>query len=152
MAGQGSTISRIASLLRVGQWEVVFVCIPNTPHIGVVPIPTNGAATAQRYPDILAVKGDCLKLIEVEMVFSADVGKKAVERFSEQRDALASQALYHEWKARVLELTGVSLPSNPRIICELVLLAAVPSRLTHLLADVTGRGIAVITANDYGED
>jgi hypothetical protein len=114
-----------------------------------VPIPTNGGATAQRYPDILSFKGDYLRLSEVEISLTADIGEKAIERFDEQRVALSSRSAYSDWAARVLELTGKVLPDAPVMICELVLCSRPVPKLATVVAKVTANKIVVVAAADY---
>ncbi|TON15434.1 hypothetical protein CGH61_24080, partial [Vibrio parahaemolyticus] len=65
MAKQGNVTKEYASFLSRNGWTVVYVCIPNTVHIGVVPIPTINGASKQRYPDIVAIKDEQLLIVEV---------------------------------------------------------------------------------------
>lgn len=149
MSGQGATIKRTAKILRDGGWEVVYICVPNACHIGVVPIPTNGGASSQRYPDVLSIKDNALRLTEVEISLTEDVGKKTIERFMEQRNALLSPIVYADWRARVLGLTGTELPLVPKVVCELVLCTRPDARLRRTIADLDGQGITVVAATDY---
>lgn len=149
MAGQGATIRRIASLLRQNDWSVVYVCIPNSPHVGVVPIPTPNGATEQRYPDILAFKGHVVKLIEVEIAMDQDTAQHTIERFAEQCRSLRSPALYSSWRARVHELTGYALPTEPDIKCELITCSALAARFGSHSARLIEAGISVCAESDY---
>ncbi len=93
MAGQGATIGLIAEALESNGWTVVFVCVPNTPHIGVVPIPIEGGSSNQRYPDVLSFRDGVLRLTEVEITLSEDVVEKTILRFDEQITALKKTRL-----------------------------------------------------------
>lgn len=128
MAGQGSTIRSVAGRLHDAGWTVLFVCVPNTPHVGVVPIPTTGAGR-QRYTDIVATRGAVVRLIEVELSLSDAVAEDIAERLSEQRAALRAPATWVEWSARVTAATGGVLPTVPIIECELIVVNK-PRRLS----------------------
>ena len=56
MATQGFITKSISKQLTQDNWHVVYTCIPNTPHINVVPIRTSSISSSQRYPDIVIEK------------------------------------------------------------------------------------------------
>lgn len=122
MAGQGAAIREIATWLKHNKWIILFVCVPNTPHLGVIPIPTDGVAK-QRYPDIAAIKGSTLKLIEVEITVNDSVAEDIAGRLSQQRIALQRPNTWREWSSRVAASGGYKLPDEtPVIECELVVI------------------------------
>lgn len=121
MAGQGATIREVAAALREAGWNVLFICVPNTPHVGVIPIPTSGIAR-QRYTDIVASKGSTIRLVEVEVSLNEGIAEDIATRLSEQRSALQRPTTWQEWSARVTASTGTSLPIKPDIECLLVVI------------------------------
>ena len=149
MAGQGATTSLIARTLRDAAWTVVYTCLPNTPHVGVVPIPTKGATTAQRYPDILAFKNSLVSLTEVEIRLTPDIYVKAIERFREQRTTLADGPMYRDWAARIGELLGFHLPTTPVITCDLVLCNRLTAKQLTLMESLAKHQIRVVSADAY---
>jgi hypothetical protein len=149
VAGQGATTKRAAATLRDSGWQVVYTCVPNTPHLGVVPISTRTGVTAQRYPDILSTHGNVIRLSEVEMSLTEDVATKAIERFGEQRSALSTPEVYADLRSRVLELTGIELPKTPTVVCELVICAKLDNRNRGMVAELDRHGILVVAASHY---
>jgi len=151
MAGQGKTTRHVASVLTASGWTVVYVCLPNCAHAGVVPIPTPGGTNCQRYPDVLSVCGKVLRLTEVEVAFTEQVARKAVERFNEQCSGLASPAVYPAFRNRVLALTGVQLPESPDVLCELVICK--PWQHTQVLRDsallLSAAGIRLVEGSPF---
>ena len=121
MAGQGATIREVAACLREAGWTILFVCVPNTPHVGVIPIPTSGIAR-QRYTDIVAVRGSTIRLVEVEISLNERVAEDIAARLSEQRSALQRPATWLEWSSRVRASTGAALPTTPEFECSLVVI------------------------------
>jgi len=149
LAGQGTTINSIADTLESNGWNVIFVCVPNTPHIGVVPIPIEGGSSNQRYPDVLAVKGDVLRLTEVEVKISDDVVNKTIERFAEQQTSLRDVQTWQSWSARIQSLTGIELPAACQLYCELVVCNDLrPNNNAHV-SRVTAAGIRVFDTQNY---
>lgn len=128
MGTQGGTIAAIACALETARWQIVFKCVPNRAHVGVVPIPVTGGAK-QRYPDIVASRGQVLRLIEVEPVLSEVVANDIVERFTQQREALAIPALWELWRERIRTIAGIALPSSPLVEAVLVYLRPSPTTL-----------------------
>jgi hypothetical protein len=119
MAGQGSTIRGYAAQLRDADWTVVYTCIPNTPHVGVVAISIAGSSK-QHYPDILAFKEDVTKIVEVEMQLTAAVAEKIRQRFEEIRGAFHAPGRWSTFRQHVKETTGIGLPKAFSSDCELV--------------------------------
>ncbi len=146
MAGQGVTISAIANALEDSGWTVVFVCVPNTPHIGVVPIPIEGGSSNQRYPDVLSFKDGVLRLTEVEITLSEDVVQKTIVRFDEQVRALKTNTIWLSWSDRVLSLTGHHLPLMCTIVPELVICKNIRPSQANLIDRLASAGISV---SDY---
>lgn len=150
LAGQGSTTRKIAAQLRKSGWDVIYVCIPNTPHIGVVPIPTKSGVTAQRYPDILSIQGNVLRLSEIEIAVTDDIASKAIERFTDQRCSILSPEIYLPWRDRVLELTGHQLPVVPgEVICELISCTRFGKNIPDLAKTLAEHCINVVCSGNY---
>lgn len=149
MAGQGQVIRDIASLLKAEDWDVIFVCIPNSAHEGVVPIPTLKGSTKQRYPDILSCRKNILRLTEVEISLSASIAKKAIERFSDMSGSLSSKDSYLAWSQRVLGLTGKQLPVEPNIICELVVCTKLEPTFFPMVAELKTHGVSTIDKANF---
>ena len=120
MAGQGDTIRRIARVLTESGWDVVFVCVPNTPHVAVVPIPVKNGSAKQRYPDIAAYRGDITRLLEVEMSLTEGVANDIQERFTEFIGALRDPQCWCTWREHVKSQTRHVLPKNFVPRCDLV--------------------------------
>jgi len=120
MAGQGKVTLAVAASLEHEAWSVAYVCIPNTPHVGVVAIPTKQGTSRQRYPDIVAVKDGVLALVEVEMTLTGSVADDIVERFREMRAALQDRETYAMWSEAVSRSCSVDLPTRPTVVCCLV--------------------------------
>lgn len=150
MAGQGETTNGIAALLQDSGWLVIFKCIPNATHVGVVPIPVaQGGAAKQRYPDILSLKDDVLRLTEVEIGMSEEIADKTIERFHEQVTALSTPETWAAWRARVMGLTGYDIPAVCRVRCELVLCKAVKDEHIPLIAKLASHSIPVYNLKTY---
>jgi hypothetical protein len=101
-------------------WTIIYKCIPNTPHTRVVPVQIAGSCK-QHYPDVLAVKGDRTRIVEVEVQLSTDVGAKIIERFAEIRQALTRPAAWASFRAHVADTTGRPLPTHFKPEWELVI-------------------------------
>lgn len=131
MAGQGKITKQIALSLISDKWNVVYTCIPNTPHINVVPIPIEDGASKQRYPDIVAYKGNLIKFIEVEVKLTESVSKDILLRFNEYTTALNDPIKWSLWKSHIFSQTGHKLPyiflcEKDLIICETIRLKSKP--------------------------
>jgi len=149
MPGQGSTTKLIAEKIESDNWIVVYKCIPNTPHLSVIPIPIKLGSSKQRYPDILAVKGSILRLIEVEISFTAAVTENIITRFSEMKQSLADKGLYGQWKAAVKSRTGITLPSDFTVYCELVICKGSINKQPLLVAQLSHYNITVESSEKY---
>ena len=133
MYGQGKTTKQIVRLLEENEWNVLFYCIPNTPHFNVIPITTKSGSSKQRYPDIVAFKGDYTRFIEVEITLNEKVADDILERFSEFISSLKSNEYWRIWRNHVLNRTGKSLPPIFNPICDLV--------ICHELSDISDNTI-----------
>jgi hypothetical protein len=120
MAGQGSTTNDAVRELNQNGWTVVFACVPNTPHLNVVPIPTAGTSSKQRYPDILAFRDHTIRLVEVEIKLSYDVAIDILTRFQEMASALASPDIFSSWRMKLFGDTGYLLPEDFHAEYELI--------------------------------
>lgn len=149
MAGQGTTTVAIAEALRQAGWTVVFTCIPNAPHVGVVPIPIQGGSAKQRYPDILSFRDHILRLTEVEMGLTDDVADNIIDRFGEQRTALLNPATWTAWRARVESLTGFIIPQDCEVTCELVVCNPIGARYLSCVPRLCSLAIAVYGPATY---
>jgi hypothetical protein len=143
MAGQGKTTRLYATRLTDEGWKVLFICIPNSPHVGVVPIPTSHGVSKQRYPDIAALKNDQLLLVEVEMGLSDAVSQDIVLRFNEMRQALGNPALYRSWSQRVGLVSGHEMPLTPRIESRLLLVNGFDERSINFVKSLELHNISV---------
>lgn len=121
MAGQGKTTKSYALQLKCEGWQVLYTCIPNSVHIGVIPIPTAHGASKQRYPDIAAAKDSRILLVEVEMNLTDSVVADIILRFTEMRQALDKPSVYIEWANKVGSLAKLQLPPKPIVETLLVI-------------------------------
>ena len=149
LASQAATTRLIAKILGENGWTVVFTCIPNTPHIGVVPIPTKNASSAQRYPDILSFRQNTVRLSEVEISLSQQVVTKAIERFREQTDALRSPKNWLTWRERIKTLTLHELPNPSLLQCELVTCSPIRRKHDALVSLLLTHDIHVYSPDTY---
>ncbi len=147
MAGQGSTIRGYAVQLRDADWTVVYTCIPNTPHVGVVAIPIAGSSK-QHYPDILAFKGDVTKIVEVETQLTAAVAEKIRQRFEEIRGVLHAPGRWSTFRQHVKETTGVSLPETFSSDCELVVCGNGKGADRELVTELASSNVRVLFVKD----
>lgn len=134
---QGEVTRAVSRLLQAAGWRVVYSCVPNTPHIGVIPIPTPSGSARQRYPDILATDGEVVRLVEIEPRLTRGVATNIIERLGEQVTALSGDEVWEPWRRHVERSHGVLMPPHfvPRadlVICEGLLASHGPqiSRLT----------------------
>lgn len=128
MATQGKITNEIADKLIAEGWKVVYKCIPNTPHIGVVPIPTSSGSSSQRYPDIVAYKDDEVRFVEVEIKLNAQVAKQLIERFDDYTGYLSKENNWALWKQQVFQYTGHMLPNGFCPVCDLVICSPVSTQ------------------------
>jgi hypothetical protein len=149
MAGQGNTIKSIADALCRNGWIVLYKCVPNRVHIGVVPIPSKDGGTRQHYPDVLSIKGNRVRLTEVEVTLSPDVVAKIAERFQSQRSALEDPRIWDCWRDRLSELAGINIPKHCIFEYELVLCKDSGSYAGPLVARLTEQRIDVYPASKY---
>ena len=149
MAGQGKFIQRVAQALKADGWEVAYVCVPNTPHIGAVAIPTKHGCSRQRYPDIVAATGGILAVIEVEMSFSRGVATDIIERFGEMRMSLSEPSTYAMWRDAVRRECAVELPEHPELRCCLVTTRTWMPSLAEEAQRMGEEGISVYAARDF---
>ncbi len=144
MAGQGKTTREYAAQLSNDGWSILYVCIPNTPHVKVVPIPTSHGVSKQRYPDIAAVRNDHLLLAEVEMSLTDAVVRDIVLRFDEMRQSLISPELYNLWSKKVELVSKHKMPSTPIIETRLKIVNGVDQKSIDLAHQLQSQGILVI--------
>lgn len=121
MTGQGSVTNEVAAALRGAGWRVVFTCIPNAVHHGVVPISTPGGSARQRYPDVLSVRQGVTRLIEVETRLTAAVADNIALRLEEQVVALSDPDYWEVWRRHVEEIHELPMPSSFSPLRELVI-------------------------------
>ena|SRR5579859_1664914 len=143
MAGQGSTIRGYAGQLRDADWTVVYMCIPNTPHVGVVAIPIAGSSK-QHYPDILAFKGNVTRIVEVEIQLTAAVAEKIRQRFEEIRGALHAPGGWSIFRQHVKGTTGISLPKTFTSDCELVVCGNGKGVDKDLVTELASSNVSVV--------
>ena len=150
--GQGETTAEAERALKSMGWEVAFVCIPNTPHIGAVPITTASGASCQRYPDIVATQGTVIALLEVEVALSVGTATDIVERFRDMRIALANPHTYGMWRRAVEQQSGVSLPEQPAITCTLITCKDGAGDLETALTILASDSISHFRGSDFSPD
>lgn len=141
MSGQGKVTRALASRLEQQGWHVVYTCIPNTPHVKVTPIPVlNGE---QRYPDIVAYRGDVTRFIEVEIALSNAVADNIARRFDDYVSALREAEAWSTWKSHVLATTGHVLPDefHPRL--ELAVCRRIGNGMEDVIERLESAGISV---------
>lgn len=106
---------------------MLYTCIPNSAHVGVVPIPTSHGVSKQRYPDIAALKQDRLLFVEVELALSETVVTDIILRFKEMRQALNNPKVYTDWANKIADLTKLRVPPNPTVETLLVIVNQRPA-------------------------
>jgi len=151
MAGQGATTRAVAKVLSDKDWNVVYKCVPNTPHTGVVPIPTPNGTSNQRYPDILAYRNLITKLVEIEITLNEATSLDIIKRFREMVDALRDTRAWSSWRSKIQTDTGHTLPDLFVPQCELVLCNRVTGANRLYIEDLKQNSIAVYEINSYKE-
>lgn len=149
MAGQGAITRAVADLLRQNAWQVVFTCIPNTPHLNVVPIPTAQGVSKQRYPDILAYRDTITKLVEVEITLNEFVAQDIETRFGEMVRALKTPEVWKLWREKIRNDTGHDLPDVFIPQCDLVLCRKLKFTDAPLIEALRRASISVSSAEQY---
>lgn len=148
MAGQAVATNAVAKALTEAGWRVVFVCVPNAVHHGVIPISTPGGSARQRYPDVLAVDGEVTRLIEVENALTASVADDIALRLAEQTVALEAPAYWEIWRRHVEATHGITMPASFAPLRELVI--GGERRLDEtLVARLAGSGIRACRLADF---
>jgi len=146
MSGQSCGTKNIVSLLEKEGWNIIFKCLPNTPHLGVIPIPVSTGTSLQRYPDICATKNKIIKLIEVEIKDSLKVRLKTEERFVEQTKSLNNKEIFQKWRKRVSDYTKSDVSETISIECELWILQK-PKKPT--LDNINDKVFKIFYLTDY---
>lgn len=149
MAGQGKVTKFIAQKITTDEWRVLFTCIPNTPHLNVVPIQTLSGSSKQRYPDIAAFRGNTIGLWEIEIQLSQDVAEDITTRFQEMVDSLTNIENYHNWAASLTRITGYQLPNTPQILTTLIVCNRIQSQDNELVHILNEKNIAVHYFKNY---
>lgn len=149
MGGQGNTILRVAERLTGAGWQLAYTCVPNTPHIGAVAIPTARGTSRQRYPDVVAAKLNTVVLVEVEISLSESVVDDITERFREMRSSLADRQVYRAWSDAVRRECDLSLPAQPKIVCALVACRPFTQKSGSLLQRLADERIAVVAESQF---
>jgi hypothetical protein len=146
--GQGDTIRAVAAQLKSEGWSVHFVCVPNTPHVGVIPIPCNGASAKQRYPDVLASNDRTTKFVEVEPGLNENSATDLETRFSEMLAALNDPPTWQLWRDHVVATSKKPMPQTFLPECDLVICTKgglSPTLVTRLQQ----KGIRVLPTSKY---
>lgn len=149
MASQGAVTQAVVAALTAAGWSVLYRCLPNTAHIGVVPIPTPTGAGNQRYPDVVALRDGVLRLIEVEHRLSEDVGNDISLRFAEMRTSLADKEVWIPWRRRISDSSGVAVPKVCRVEAELVVIAPISVEAAGIEARLRGERVTVTVARAF---
>jgi hypothetical protein len=145
MAKQGKVTKEYAGFLSRSGWTIVYVCIPNTVHIGVVPIPTLNGVSEQRYPDIVAIKDDVLLIVEVEISLNANVYEDISLRFSEMKTSLSNDDILLNWIRMIYHTTGVDISALMSVESQLVVIKPISERSTEYKQLLECQSIAVVT-------
>jgi hypothetical protein len=140
---QGQVTRHEANQLEQNGWRVAYVCVPGTPHVGVVPIPVVNGSCRQRYPDIVAHDGTMTLLLEVEPKLTASVSTDIQLRFSEQVNSLVAKERWDSWRNHVKHTTGVWLPDVFIPRCELVLVTPPKGAAEAYVGALETSGISV---------
>lgn len=144
MAGQGKTTRLYASILREEGWDVIYTCIPNSPHVRVVPIPTSHGVSKQRYPDILAIKNNRILLVEVEMALTNSVAQDIALRFYEMQKSLKNTDIYRGWSRAVEISSDVTMPITPDVEMRLKLVNGLNVESSPLLENLSQQNITLV--------
>ncbi|WP_225182237.1 PDDEXK family nuclease [Pectobacterium aroidearum] len=144
MAGQGKTTRLYASALREEGWEVIYTCIPNSPHVKVVPIPTSHGVSKQRYPDILAIKKNRILLVEVEMMLTNSVAQDISLRFYEMQKSLKNTDIYRGWSRAVEISSNVTMPITPDVEMRLKLVNGLNVESSPFLENLSRQNITIV--------
>ncbi|MDU9127602.1 PDDEXK family nuclease [Klebsiella aerogenes] len=144
MAGQGKTTRLYASMLREEGWNVIYTCIPNSPHVRVIPIPTAHGVSKQRYPDILAIKNNRILLVEVEMTLTNSVAQDISLRFSEMQKSLENIDIYRGWSRAVEISSNVTMPITPDVEMRLKLVNGLNAESSPLLQTLGQQNITLV--------
>lgn len=148
--GQGTVTRNIAKILRKNGWTIGYICVPNTPHVGVVPIPTSVSGVgAQRYPDVVAFNDSITLLIEVEPVLNLNVSLDIHLRFTEMITALENPTVWERWRRHVQLEAGIVLPPSFSPLCKLVVCEEVSTFDNLITAALRNHGIRVVSFADY---
>jgi hypothetical protein len=145
MAGQGKTTRDYAEKLRQEGWGILFLCIPNTVHVGVVPIMTSHGVSKQRYPDIAALSGNTILLVEVEMALTDAITEDIILRFREMREGMSNPNVYRAWASKVGTVTGLDMPSNPVLETRLLIVKGITSKVASLADRLSASHIPVFS-------
>ena len=149
MATQGSITKSISKQLMQDKWNVVYTCIPNTPHINVIPIPTSSVSSSQRYPDIVAYKGDQTLFVEVEIKLNSDVKDLMIERFQDYINALKEKRTWDLWRDQLNTLASCNLPSDFNPIALLIICNNISDDNATLIDDLRQHKILCFTASTF---
>lgn len=149
LLGQGATTNEVVKRLGKAGWNVVFKCVPNTPHFGVIPIPTSHGAGAQRYPDIFSAKRRALLFTEVEMTLSEAVARDIILRFGEMMTSLKDRETWDAWRGHIERTHKLILPATPDFLCELVVCKGLNAKAAPLVVMLKAQGISVSSAETY---
>lgn len=114
---------RIKSQLLAAGWHVVYACVPNTAHLGVIPIPSSGPRSRQRYPDIVAVRGGVTRLIEIEPRLTRAVLSDIAGRFDDHVDALTTSSVWTTWCESIDKRNAFLMPEVFRPQLDLVVIS-----------------------------
>jgi hypothetical protein len=146
MAGQGAITQAYAANLEKQGWQIVYTCIPNTPHVSVIAIPIGGSSK-QCYPDILAFADNITKLVEVEIRLTQVIAAKITAKFAEILSALSPG--WKTFRGHVKLVNGVSLPESFCPSCELIICGSGKSSHQELVGELNMAGISVKFWQDF---
>jgi hypothetical protein len=144
MSGQSKIIKSYARYLVSKGWVIAFMCIPNTVHFGVVPIPIIQGSSKQRYPDIVAFKDNQLLITEVEMALNDSVFEDICLRFFEMEQSLNNKNNFDSWIQKVDNIVNFKVPLVNSIVKELVVVKATDIKMDFYNKKLSEVGINLV--------
>lgn len=148
MAKQGKVTRDYANTLKSNGWNIAYTCIPNTVHIGVVPIPTSKSSSSQRYPDIVAYKDGVLLLVEIEVTLNKSICDDISLRFSEMNESLMDEQILNGWVKLVRGFVNFSITDVNKILNELVVVNEIKSTSIKYKENLEKLKIKVVSSSE----
>ena len=148
MATQGNISNNYARKLENDGWTIIFKCIPNKPHVNVVPIPTINGISTERYPDIVAIKDNYTLFVEVEISLNNATVTNIIERFIDYTSSLNKQECWKTWTDKIENLTGKSMPITYIPLRTLVICKKYGEKERYLVDRLSANDITCINGDE----